>query len=281
MICQFRFKKYSIRAVDQFCVEDIMIFSWMTCQFRFILFYKLVGPTQLFKVSKHHNGHTCVRNTCLQILEKSFVSSDLFMCKVRYVTFKPLFLFPERVANPINKQARSTSLFIGFAGLEGNISCIWKSMWINQYITLFFIEHSKLISICFDFPSVLMFWKSLCWSIATITRKDKLNLNFYGRHFVLKRTRLPLTDPWIGSAFYFYSNCVSGYWSRRSQIHNGQSGIWSSPKGRCPVYIDDLFVIIIRMVPNLQRFISLQEINIFRLLRNSIFILTGNACISL
>ena len=26
-----------------------------------------------------------------------------------------------------------------------------------------------------------------------------MEIDLYGRHFVLKRTRLPLTDPWIGS----------------------------------------------------------------------------------
>ena len=64
-----------------------------------------------------------------------------------------------------------------------------------------------------------MFWKGMCWSIATITRKITWKLNFYGRHLVLERTikitkwvplramktfirkemGLPLTDPWIGS----------------------------------------------------------------------------------
>ena len=29
-----------------------------------------------------------------------------------------------------------TRLFIGFATLSGNISCIWKSMWINLYISM-------------------------------------------------------------------------------------------------------------------------------------------------
>ena len=48
-----------------------------------------------------------------------------------------------------------------------------------------------------------MFWKGLAWIIATIMRKeskkDTLNLFFYDRHFVLKVTRLSLTDPWIGA----------------------------------------------------------------------------------
>ena len=43
-------------------------------------------------------------------------------------------IFPERVANLINKLVLHTRLFIGFATLSGNISCIWKSMWINLYI---------------------------------------------------------------------------------------------------------------------------------------------------
>ena len=49
-----------------------------------------------------------------------------------------------------DKRMRSTSLFIGFASCEENISCIWKSEWINQYITFFITEHFKFISICFD-----------------------------------------------------------------------------------------------------------------------------------
>ena len=40
-----------------------------------------------------------------------------------------------------------------------------------------------------------MFLKGLCWSIATIARKDTWKFNFYSRHFVLKS----LTDFWIGS----------------------------------------------------------------------------------
>ena len=124
-------------------------------------------------------------------------------------------IFSKRVANPINKRVCSTSLFIGFANPEGNISHIWKSTWINQYITFFFVEHFKFISIYFH---VL---KRSVLSIATITRKDTLKLNFHGRHFVLKRTRLPywpLNRLWKRNpAFYFYSNCLSGYWSRRSE----------------------------------------------------------------
>ena len=41
-----------------------------------------------------------------------------------YIDFQIHEIFPETVANPINKQVRSTSLFIGFASLEGNISSI-------------------------------------------------------------------------------------------------------------------------------------------------------------
>ena len=42
-------------------------------------------------------------------------------------------IFPSRLANPINKLVLRTHLFIGFATLSRNISCIWKSMWINLY----------------------------------------------------------------------------------------------------------------------------------------------------
>ena len=52
-------------------------------------------------------------------------------------------------------------------------------------------------------------------------------------------------------------------------------------KAGTQLYIDDLFVTIIGKVSNIQRFISLEEINTFSLLRNSIFILTRNPCISL
>ena len=91
-----------------------------------------------------------------------------------YIDFQIQEIFPERVANPINKRVRSTSLFIGFASLEGNISFIWKPMWFNQYITFFFIEYFKFISICFE---VL---RSLWSSISTLneyTRKDTWKLN--------------------------------------------------------------------------------------------------------
>ena len=93
----------------------------------------------------------------------------------------------------MNKQVCSMSLFIGFSSREGNISCIWKSVWIIQYITLFFIE------VLNSFPSVLIFWKGLYWSITTLLRKDTLKWKFYGCHFILKRTRLPLIDSWKGS----------------------------------------------------------------------------------
>ena len=47
------------------------------------------------------------------------------------------------------------------------------------------------------------------------------------------------------------------------------------------LYIDDLFATIIGKVSSIQRFISLEEINTSGLLRNSIFMLTRNSCISL
>ena len=43
-------------------------------------------------------------------------------------------VFPSRLANSINKLVQHTRLFIGFATLSGNISYIWKSMWINLYL---------------------------------------------------------------------------------------------------------------------------------------------------
>ena len=172
-----------------------------------------------------------------------------------------------------------------------------------------------------------------------------------------KWTRLSLTDCLIGSAFYFCSNRLSGYWSWRSQVHNGYSAfvwvkwnfsnreseasiIWgdamphemnkfiklfssntSGFKIKCTIsdpasvffffffsqskkathvylrlvyscnctvkfksslrtgtwlYINDLFAKV--KVFSLQRFISLVEINISRLLKNSIFILIRNSC---
>ena len=210
-----------------------------------------------------------------------------------------------------------------------------------------------------------MFWKGLCWNIAVITRKNTVKLIFYGRHFVLKKTRLPLTDPWIGCEkgilhftftvivcpatgpgdlkfitdslplfgfnqtslivksdapmmwgdsmshemyeFIKYSLECHVTWNVR--IHKIQPWKHSRPwnkiyhfcrrclfishirkrqlvfvvilKAGTRLYIDDLFATIIGKVSNLQRFISLEEIITFRLLRNSIFILTRNSCISL
>ena len=93
-----------------------------------------------------------------------------------------------RVANPINKRVRSTSLFIGSASLGGNISCIWKSMWFNQYITFFVTEHFKFISICFE---VL---RSLCWSIATLT---------YAKGYMKTEFLAPI---------FFWMDKVTSYW---------------------------------------------------------------------
>ena len=100
-------------------------------------------------------------------------------------------IFPSKVANPIVclSDLLRTSLFIGFATIKWNISRIWKPMWINQYITFFFKEHFKFVSICLDV------FKGLCCNIATIMRKDTWKLNFYSRHFILKSH----TDLWIGS----------------------------------------------------------------------------------
>ena len=52
-------------------------------------------------------------------------------------------------------------------------------------------------------------------------------------------------------------------------------------KASTRLYIDALFATIIEKVSNLQRFVSHVEINTFRLLRTSGFILTRNSCISL
>ena len=46
------------------------------------------------------------------------------------------------------------------------------------------------------------------------------------------------------------------------------------------LYIDDLFATIIGKMSNIQRFISLEQISTFRLLRNSIFVLSRNSCIA-
>ena len=42
-------------------------------------------------------------------------------------------IFLEKFANPINKRVHSTILFIRFASLKGNISCILNSVCINIY----------------------------------------------------------------------------------------------------------------------------------------------------
>ena len=60
-----------------------------------------------------------------------------------------------------------------------------------------------------------------------------------------------------------------------------QSRIQGSLKAGTRLYITGLFATIEGKVSNLQRFISLEEINIYRHLRNSIFILIRNSCISL
>ena len=59
------------------------------------------------------------------------------------------------------------------------------------------------------------------------------------------------------------------------------SKIQSSPIAGTRLYITGLFATIVGKVSILQRFISLEEINLSRLLRNGIFVLTRNACISL
>ena len=62
-------------------------------------------------------------------------------------------------------------------------------MWFNQYITFFFTEHFKFISICFE---VL---RGLCWSIATMNTRKRIHEN------------------WIfGSPFCFEMDKVTSYW---------------------------------------------------------------------
>ena len=47
-----------------------------------------------------------------------------------------------------------TRLFIGFAPLSGNISCIWKSLWINLYI----LPLRSILSQTFGFKFHLILW---------------------------------------------------------------------------------------------------------------------------
>ena len=94
-------------------------------------------------------------------------------------------------------------------------------MWFHQYIIFFFTKHFKFISICFEVLS------GLFWNNASMETRERIH-ECFGRNFVLKWTRLPPTDRYIGSenrdpAFCFYRNRLSGYWSRQSYVHNGQS----------------------------------------------------------
>ena len=94
----------------------------------------------------------------------------------------------------------STSLFyIRFASVEWNISCIWKSLWFNQYITFFITEHFKFISI-------------LSFKYAMKYAKGYVKIEFFGPHLVLKWTRLPLTDHCIdfekGSLHFTFTEII-------------------------------------------------------------------------
>ena len=67
-------------------------------------------------------------------------------------------------------------------------------MWFNQYITFFFTEHFKFISVCFE---VL---RGLLLKHHYNDLRERIHENWiFGCHFVLKWTRLPLTDRWISS----------------------------------------------------------------------------------
>ena len=62
-----------------------------------------------------------------------FVMSRLIYWLI-HTDFQIHEIFPSRLANPINKLVLRIRLFIGFATLLRNNSCIWKSMWLNLYI---------------------------------------------------------------------------------------------------------------------------------------------------
>ena len=88
--------------------------------------------------------------------------------------FKIQEILPERFANPINKRGHSTSLFIRFASLEGNISCILNSVCINLYITCHKMS-------CFFFLRILFYGlsndvKKFCdvTSSTLIARRDSV-----------------------------------------------------------------------------------------------------------
>ena len=68
--------------------------------------------------------------------------------------FKIQVIFHERFANPISKRVHSTSLFIRFASLVGNISCILNSVCIK--ICIPYIKECCCFSLKFYFIFIEM-----------------------------------------------------------------------------------------------------------------------------
>ena len=101
------------------------------------------------------------------------------------------------------------------SSLEGNNSCIWKSMWFNQYITFFVTEHFKFISICFEVLRGLTvcveaspqwiarkdiwklnFWPPFCFEMGKVTFYWPLNRLWKGiLHFTFTEISCPATGP--------------------------------------------------------------------------------------
>ena len=124
----------------------------------------------------------------------------------------------------------------------------------------------------------------------TTHAKGYMKIEFFGRHFVLKWTRLPLTDRWIGSEkgilhFSFTAKKVISTLLKKTPqaLFKKNYNVWQ----RLFLYLQSIKATraYLRLVYScncrLSRFISLEEIHISRLLRNSIFILTRHSCISL
>ena len=81
------------------------------------------------------------------------------------------------------------------------------------------MEHIKFITIRFDVlkRSVLKHRYSYA--------KEYIKIEFLWPLFCFKKDNTtsycPLNGLWKRDpAFYFYSNCLSGYWSRQFQVHN-------------------------------------------------------------
>ena len=88
--------------------------------------------------------------------------------------FKIQEIFPERFANPINKQVHYTlSLFnVRFSSLEGNISSVLNPMCINLYIT-YHKNNFYLQTLLYSFE---VFKQCFITSSTSIMRRDS-NLN--------------------------------------------------------------------------------------------------------